>query len=166
VLATHVRVVRSIGTAPMGIVGERSRLFMPLATDEVAAAALSAPPAARRDRTFYRQVLDLMSPGLGQLPSTNDGVERGRRRPLLRSPEARDVHRELLLRSPLRPWFTPTFDRWIEKGRMGRIDKLPRRINRVQAICIFGLWCERYRDLIGEADPAELFGAPVTTGIR
>lgn len=156
-LATHARAIRAVGSSPMSIVGRHNPVFMPLVADSIAGAAIRAPVEDRRDGTMYRHVLALISPGIEAIPSTNE-VERIRQwRPLFRKREARDAHRALLARSPLRPWFTPRLLRWIERDRMARIDEFPRRVQRLHGICTFGLWCERYRDLVGEPDPSAMF---------
>ena len=158
ILAMQPRWYRSVGTSPATIVGRRNPPVMPLAATAVANVAIRAPVEDRRSGSLYREVLERLSPGLGAIPSSNDGIERQRQhRPRFRSREAREAHRALLLRSPLRPWFGPRFERWIERGKMAKVDDFPRRVQRMHGICIFTLWAERYRDLIGEPDPSEMF---------
>ena len=152
------RTLRGIAVSPGCILAPHHALFMPLVSDGVVSGAMAVDPGEKLDGRLYRRVLREIDPKIGALPSTNDGLERAvSRRPLQRTREARDAHLDLLERSPLRPWFSPRLEDMVARRVLARVDKSPRRVVRVQMIASFGLWCERYRDLIGEPDTAPLF---------
>lgn len=159
--AVYNRSRRANGSSPTSIVGIRNRLFAPLVSDEIARPALAAPPLERGAGDVYRTVFRILRPDVGGLPSTHDGLEPERvRRPGTRTRDARAAHLHFLERSPLRPWFSPRLEALITRGGLAPIDRSTRLVRLIASICMFGLWTERYGDLVGDLDPSELLGAP------
>jgi hypothetical protein len=160
--AIYNRSRRANGSSPTSIVGLRNRIFTPLVSDGIARPALAAPPLERGAGDVYRSVFRMINADVGSLPSTNDGLEPERvRRPGARTREARAGHLEFLARSPLRPWFAPRLEALIERGGLAPIDRSIRLVRLLASICMFGLWTERYGELVGGVDPGELLGPPV-----
>ena len=161
--AIYNRARHAIGSLGVTALGRHNRLFMPIVSDAVATAAWGAPPADRASKRLYPRVFALLKPDLGRLPSTNDTPKPGRAwRPHFRKRDARAAHRSLLARSPLRPWFSAQLESAVEERGIARFDARPRSVRRLQAAIMFGLWTERYGDLVGEVDPAEMLGKPRT----
>jgi hypothetical protein len=152
---------RANGSSPTSVVGLRNRLFAPLVSDGVARAGMAAPPLERASKAVCMAAFRVLRPDIGRLPSTHDGVEPERvRRPGTRTREARAAHLALLAKSPLRPWFSPRLEALIGRGGLAPVDGRARALRLVQGICMFGLWTERYGDVLGKIDPAEMLGPP------
>lgn len=66
------RTNRIIGSAPLRIFAPDVQVLAPLITSGFLAAALAVPLEAKRDRMFFRAVLDRIDPSAAALPSTND----------------------------------------------------------------------------------------------
>ena len=140
------------------VVGRRHGLYLPFLDPGLAAAALATPSAQKLHGGLYRRVLEHLDPKIARLPSSNDKQPRQGTHPsLIRSAAGQAARLDLLARSPLRRWFSAGLERAVESRDLASVDARARSMRRVEAICTFGLWCEEYRDLIGEPDPAVMF---------
>jgi hypothetical protein len=153
------RTHRAIGSSPASVLGRRYRVFMPGVAESVAAPALAVRAPHKEAGALYRRVYQLISPTLGAMPSTNDRPLKAHPEASVHcSPQANQAHWELLARSPLRPWFSEAAERDLRAQNVGSMASRARLRLRVQSVCTFTLWAERYRDLIGEIDPSPMLG--------
>jgi Asparagine synthase len=160
------RTRRGVATSPTRVLGAERPISMPFLADEVARAALSAPLEAKLGGALYRQVLAQANPAVAALPSSNDALPPAprTRRPLNRSREARRGYLALLERSPLRPWFSDRLEGAIAAGKLGDLVRSSWLLPRLQYVCAFTLWAERYRDRLAELEPAGPFDGPRSGG--
>jgi asparagine synthetase B (glutamine-hydrolysing) len=154
------RTRRGISQAAMKLFGGRYEVVAPFVSDQVVRAALLAPQRAKLDGALHRRVLQHAHAEVAALPSADEGHQA---RPAFqrrseRSPESRLAYRSLLLRNPLRPWFSDQLRDGLSRGRLGGEIRSHFGLRRVQGICTLTLWLDRYGSLVSDPDPAPLLG--------
>lgn len=150
------RSLRGVSSYPTKLLGDRSPVVTPGATDSFARAALSARGEAKSGGALYRAVFELLDPAVAKLPSA---AETPRRSPHLPrrwcSPPALEAHRRSLLDGPLAPHLAPELRTWIE----GPADADPGDLRLgMESIGLLHSWWRRYREWLREVDPADLRG--------
>jgi asparagine synthetase B (glutamine-hydrolysing) len=155
------RTRRGISQSAMKLFGGRYEVVAPFVSDEVVRAALVAPQRSKLDGALHRRVLEHAHAEVAALPSSDDGRQAppAFQRRSERSPESRLAYRSLLLRSPLRPWFSDQLRDGLSRGRLGGEIRSHFGLRRVQGICTLTLWLDRYGSLVSDPDPAPLLGA-------
>ncbi len=141
-----------------------SRSEIPLATpftdDKVARAAWAISPRAKLEASMYTPLFARLDPALGNLPSTSAPASpaAGAKASLPRrkfAPEPVAEYRRMLMAGPLTPYFSTRMRR-AASGEAGRGWGGMHRAT----LCavLFHLWHDRYRDRLGEVNPAEGLG--------
>ncbi len=151
------RTLRGTSSYPTGLLGASARVIVPGAWDALATAALSVPPETKFGAHLYSAVLERLAPEIASLPATTDSE---RTTPRLsrrwRSEPAVAAYRELLADGPLAAHLAPELRAWLESPSRGELDGHLRL--GLEGVCLLHAWCRRYRDRIGELDPAGLVG--------
>jgi hypothetical protein len=152
------RTRRGVAQAPMKHFGASHEVLAPLVSDRVVRAALAAPQGSKVGSALYRRVLERANPAVARLPSSEDRRHDppGRQRRSERAPEARRVYRELLERSPLRPWFSAPLSEGLQRGGLGGELRSHFGLRRLQALCTLTLWLDRYGGRLSDPDPRPL----------
>ncbi|HEV2727377.1 MAG TPA: hypothetical protein VGV34_03730, partial [Solirubrobacterales bacterium] len=148
---------RGVSTNPTQLLGDRSWVLTPGASDPFARAALSTPAASRLDGELYRAIFETLGPEVAALPFT---AEVPRKPPHLPrrwcSPTALDFHRRSLLEGPLTPHLSPELRAWIEGP--AEAEPNPHLRLGIESVSLLHAWWRRYRDRLREVDPTELRG--------
>jgi hypothetical protein len=151
------RSLRGVSTYATKLLGDRSRMVAPGATDPFARAALSATAADKLEGALYRAVFEIVAPTVAALPST---AEAPRKEPHLPrrwcSATALDAHRRRLLEGPLTPHLSPRLRAWIE-GPSRAVPDGDLRLG-IEAVSLLHAWWQDYRDCLGDVDPGDLRG--------
>ncbi len=151
----RTRTTHGISNYPSSLLGSKTLVLTPGASDAVAVAALSARPEARDGDALYSAVFELLNPDVGRLPSTADTPRRSAH--LLRcwrSDPALEMHRGQLEDGPLAPHLSPDFRQWLSAPQ--GVELSPDLRLGMEAVSLFHSWWHRYRDRLREVDPAEL----------
>jgi hypothetical protein len=152
----RTRTARGVSSYPSGLLGSVAPVFAPGAADGVAMAVLSAKREVMGD-PIYEALLEQLDPRLARLPTTG-GTER--RPPHLprrwRSPQALEMHRDLLGDGPLAPFVSAGLRDWLAAPD-GRELSPGLRLG-MEGISLFHSWWRRYRDLLKPVDARELAG--------
>ena len=153
----RTREIRGVSLAPYGLLGADASIAMPLVDDEVARAALAILPASKRGGKLYDAAFERINPKLIMVGTSRRGgdfpSERIPRRS--RSESVSDALHRDIVNGPLAPWVKPGALRRLTRHHRG---KRPGGVRGALGIVMFHHWCERYRDVLGEIDPAEGFG--------
>jgi hypothetical protein len=132
-------------------------MAMPLIDHELALSMLAISPLRKSGGRLYDAVFEAISPRLLGLGTSRRGgdfpSEKTPRRS--RSAPVADALHEVLANGPLAPWIKPHLLRRLTRHHRG---KRPGGVRGALGIAMFHHWCERYRDVLGEIDPAEGFG--------
>ena len=155
----RTREVRGIACAPYAVVGADVRIAMPLIDDQVARGALAISPLKKRGGKLYDAVFERLSPQLLAVGTSRRGGNfPGERIPRRgQSGLVSDALHASIVKGPLAPWVRPRALQRLTRHHRG---KPPAGVLSVLSIAMFHQWCERYRHLLGEIDPAEGFGIP------
>jgi hypothetical protein len=132
---------------------------MPLIDHEVALAMLAISPLKKSGGKLYDAAFERINPQLLSLGTSRRGGDfpgelierRGRSEPIADAVHAGVVN------GPLAPW--------VREGALRRLtrhhrDKRPAGVRGALGIMMFHQWCDRYRGVLGEIDPAAGFGVP------
>jgi Asparagine synthase len=161
----RTRTVRGISLAPTALLGSELAIAMPFIDDRVAKACLAIAPAEKLGARLYDRLFAEIDPEIGALPSTNEGPPPPRTRtPRRHSPTAAVGYQEHLLDGPLTPFLRAQSQRRLARASVGGRSRIP---TRALGPTLFHLWYERYRDRLGEVDPASAFGvAPAQARVK
>jgi asparagine synthetase B (glutamine-hydrolysing) len=154
------RTRRGISQAAMKLFGGRYEVVAPFVSDGVVRAALLAPQRSKLDGALHRRVLEHADAEVAALPSSDQGQQAppALQRRSERSPESRAAYRSLLMRSPLRPWFSDALRDGLSRGRLGGEIRSHFGLRRVQGVCTLTLWLDRYGSLVSDPDPTPVLG--------
>lgn len=151
----RTRTACGISCYPSNLLGSRTQIFAPGASDAVAMTALSATAQARDGDSLYAAVFDRLNPAVGRLPSTSDTP---RRAPSLarrwRSAPALEMHRRNLADGPFARHLSPELRDWLNAPN-GRELSPDLRLG-MEALSLLHSWWRRYRDRLHEVDPTDL----------
>jgi hypothetical protein len=150
-----LRTRRSISAGPLELIGSHVPVTIPFACDLVVRAGLAVEPRQKLEGGLYRHLWEAVDPRLAALPSTNDPGYDPRPRNARRIVMSRRAVRgyvEILSTHPLRPLFSRTLDRAIERGRIRPYLRDRQRLQTLDALCRFALWHERYQDRLRPLD--------------
>jgi asparagine synthetase B (glutamine-hydrolysing) len=156
------RTRRGISQSAMKLFGGRYEVVAPFVSDQVVRAALLAPQRSKLDGALHRRVLEHAHAEVAALPSSDEGQQAppAFQRRSERSPESRLAYRSLLMRSPLRPWFSDALRDGLSRGRLGGEIRSHFGLRRVQGVCTLTLWLDRYGGLVSDPEPTALLGPP------
>jgi hypothetical protein len=151
------RSLRGVSTYATKLLGDRSWVVTPGATEPFVRAVLSIPPQEKVDGEVYRMVFELLAPDVAALPST---ATVSRKEPHLPqrwcSPAAFDLHRQLLREGPLAPHLSAELQAWIAGSGETQPDWNLRL--GIEGVSLFHAWWRRYRDCLHEVDGTDLRG--------
>jgi hypothetical protein len=151
------RSLRGVSTYATKLLGDRSLVITPGATDPFVRAVLSISAPEKLAGAAYRAVFQLLDPAVAALPSTADVP---RKEPHLPrrwcSPTGLELHRRYLRDGPLTPHFSAELRTWID----GPSEVEPNWHLRlgIEGISLFHAWWRRYRDRLVEVDATDLRG--------
>ena len=152
----RTRTARGVSSYPSGLLGSVGPVFAPGAADGVAMAVLSGKREVMGD-PIYAAVLERLDPELARLPTTAGAERRPPRLPRRwRSPQALEMHRDLLGSGPLAPHVSAGLRDWLAAPE-GRELSPGLRLG-MEGISLFHSWWRRYRDLLGPVEARELAG--------
>jgi Asparagine synthase len=151
------RQVRGISQTPFAILGNDIPLAMPLIDDSVARSTLAISPASKFGRHLYTAVFEAIEPRLTDLPFTSGGKDAprdpGRRDRRSQTVDVADAMRAALESGPMADWVRPRGPHLLRRHQRGR----PARTSRnLLGPALFNLWHQRYRDVLGEIDLADV----------
>jgi hypothetical protein len=151
------RSVRGVSTYSTKLLGDRSWVLTPGATDPFARAVLSIPAQAKFDGAVYRAVFEILAPEIAALPSTADVPRQDPHLPQRWcSSTGLELYRRSLRDGPLAPHLSAELRAWIDGPAMIE----PNRHLRlgIEGVCLFHAWWRRYRDHLRELDATDLRG--------
>jgi hypothetical protein len=151
------RSLRGVSTYSTKLLGDRSWVVTPGATDPFARAALSIPAQAKTKGVIYRAIFEILDPTLAALPSTADVPRKDPHLPQRWcSPTGLELHRRSLRDGPLAPHLSTELLAWIA-GPTGAEPDRHLRLG-IEAVSLLHAWWRRYRDCLREVDPTALRG--------
>lgn len=151
------RSLRGISTYSTKLLGDRSWVIVPGASDPFVRAVLSIPEQAKREGAAYRAIFELLAPDLAHLPSTADLPRKDPHLPQRWcSPAGLELHRRSLRDGPLAAHLSAELRAWMDSPA----DAQPGWQMRlgIEGISLFHAWWRRYRDCLREVDAADLRG--------
>jgi hypothetical protein len=155
----HTREIRGVSLGPYATLGSGASIAMPLIDHEVALSMLAISPMSKRGGKLYDAAFERVNPKLISLGTSRRGgdfpAEQIPRRS--RSAQVSDALHADIVNGPLAPWVKEGALRRLTRHHRG---KRPGGVRGVLGIVMFHQWCERYRHVLGEIDPAEGFGIP------
>lgn len=151
------RSLRGVSTYSTKLLGDRSWVVTPGASDPFVRAVLAVSEREKRDGAAYRAIFERLSPAVASLPSTAD-VPRGEPRLPRRwcSPAGLDLYRRQLRDGPLAPHLSAELRAWVDDRNRG-VPDWQLRLG-IEGVSLLHAWWRRYRDRLREVDPAELRG--------
>ncbi|HEY6145757.1 MAG TPA: hypothetical protein VIV13_05740, partial [Solirubrobacterales bacterium] len=151
------RSLRGVSTYATKLLGDRSWVISPGATDPFARAALSVPGKEKFDGTVYRAIFEILAPAAAALPST---ALAPRKEPHLSrrwcSAAGLDLYRQSLRDGPLAPHLSAELRTWMD----GPAEVEPNWHLRlgIEGVSLLHAWWRRYSGCLREVDPADLRG--------
>jgi hypothetical protein len=147
---------RGVSTYATKLLGDRSQVIVPGASDAFARAGLSASVPAKLGGGLYRAVFETIAPAAAAIPST---AEAPRPQPHLPrrwcSPAALEALRGSLLEGPFAPHLSAELRGWTE----GSLAEPPAHLRLAgESLNLLHAWWRRYRDHLRPVDPADLRG--------
>jgi hypothetical protein len=151
------RSLRGVSTYSTKLLGDRSWVVSPGATDPFARAALSIPAEAKFNGAAYRAIFEILTPQVAALPSTAEAPRKEAHLPRRWcSPTALDLHRRSLRDGPLAPHLSTELQTWMD----GPAEVEPNWHLRlgIEGVSLFHAWWRRYSDCLRDVDPTDLRG--------
>lgn len=149
------RSLRGVSTYSTKLLGDRSWVVAPGATDPFVRAALSTPGEGKFGGAAFKAVFEILDPAVATLPSTADVP---RKQPHLPrrwcSPAGFEHYRRSLRDGPLAPHLSAELRDWIDGGGAGEPDHHLRL--GIEGVSLLHAWWRRYRDCLREVDPGDL----------
>ena len=151
------RSLRGVSTYATKLLGDEARVVTPGASTAMVQAALSTTHAEKADGRLYEAVFEILAPKVSALPSTANAPRRAPHLPRRWcSPAALEAQRRSVRDGPLAPHLSPELRAWLD-GDPAAEPEGHLRLG-VESISLMHAWWRRYRDILREADPADLLG--------
>lgn len=159
------RQLRGVALAPACALGRTAPVAVPLVDDDVARAALAIGLESKRGGRLYDALFAAIDPRLATLPSTRREAIPDARPRIRRSQSApiAEAFEACLADGPLTPYLLPGKRKALTRHRRGGEPRVPAAL---LGPAYFHLWHRRYRDRLGDVDPADVAGATAGAGSR